>query len=216
VVGSTSLTVPARSSRRRARTRADLLIAARRVFAIRGFHEATIAEITAAADIAVGTFYLYFADKGEILTVLMREGIDALAVQVHEAMIDVPWERIIPTGIGAIFQFAYAQRELFTIAFASGHMTGAGKTVRLNLTDFLTAMFAEAEARGVLRGYDVSLLARMITGIIFQSIAWWFEYDEPGPEAMTAQVLHLLRHGLPSTLLVDVDLPLPHDLGASS
>jgi len=200
-------TTPARGSRRRARTRADLLTAARGVFATRGFHEATIAEITAAADVAVGTFYLYFADKGKVLTVLMREGIDALTAQVREAMEDVPLERIIPVGIRAIFQFAYAQRELFTIALAGGYIPGAGKNARLNLTDYLTTMLEEAEARGLLDGYDVPLLARMMTGIIFQSITWWFEFDEPGPEAMTAQVLHLLRHGLPAALLADADMP---------
>jgi len=208
IVTNASVSVPQpRGARRRARTRADLLLAARQVFAARGFHEATIAEITTAADVAVGTFYLYFTDKQDVLAVLMREGVDALAAQVRDAVADVPIERLIPAGVHAIFTFAYAQRELFAIAFAGGQAFGAGKHARLDLADHLTMVFEIATERNLLDGYDVPLLARMVTGVIFQSIAWWFDHDEPGPEAMTAQVLRLLRYGLPPTLLGDTDLP---------
>ncbi|TMB75533.1 MAG: helix-turn-helix transcriptional regulator [Chloroflexi bacterium] len=55
-----------RNTRRRTRTRAELLLAARKVFAERGYHEANIAEITQAADVGVGTFYLHFRDKDEV------------------------------------------------------------------------------------------------------------------------------------------------------
>lgn len=194
-----------RVSRQRARTRADLLAAARNVFAARGFHATTIADITATADVAVGTFYLHFRDKEDVLAVLMQEGVDALSVRVHEAVADVPLVSLIPTGLRAIFRFAYAERDLFTIALGGGQALGAGKRARLNLADYLTDALEAAAQRGLLVGYDVPLLARMLTGMIFQSIVWWFEYDEPGPEGMTAQVMHLLRDGLPPALLTDTD-----------
>ena len=34
-----------------------------RVFAEKGYHSATVRDIVAAADVAVGTFYFYFPDK---------------------------------------------------------------------------------------------------------------------------------------------------------
>src|SRR5713226_1175453 len=52
-----------RVARRRARVRADLLAAARQVFARRGYQDATITEITQLADVAMGMFYLHFRDK---------------------------------------------------------------------------------------------------------------------------------------------------------
>jgi hypothetical protein len=47
------------------------------------------------------------------------------------------------------------------------------------------------------------LLARFVTGIVTQGIVWWFENDEPGPDTMTEQVMHLLRQGLPASFLVE-------------
>ncbi|WP_370964598.1 TetR/AcrR family transcriptional regulator [Amycolatopsis sp. cg9] len=55
------------------RTRADLLAAARRLFAERGYLDTKVADIATAAGRAVGSFYTHFSDKDEILAVLRRE-----------------------------------------------------------------------------------------------------------------------------------------------
>ena len=52
--------------RRRARTRAALLEAARELFSERGYHQTRVDEITGRAGVATGTFYLYFKDKPAI------------------------------------------------------------------------------------------------------------------------------------------------------
>ena len=53
--------------RKREKTRARLLEAAKRVMAGKGVEGTTIAEIAAAADVAPGTFYNYFTTREEIL-----------------------------------------------------------------------------------------------------------------------------------------------------
>src|ERR1051326_5638917 len=72
-----------RGTRRRAHTRTTLLKAARQVFAKRGYHDASIAEITELADVGVGTFYLHFRDKDEIFTTMLTDGMRALRDQVQ-------------------------------------------------------------------------------------------------------------------------------------
>jgi AcrR family transcriptional regulator len=58
---------PARSSKsKRERTRDGLVAAAEELFAARGPDAVSIDEITAAADVAKGTFYTHFADKDDI------------------------------------------------------------------------------------------------------------------------------------------------------
>ena len=52
-----------RSDRRRDRTRAALLQAGRRLFALRDVDGVSVDEIVAAADVAKGSFYNHFADK---------------------------------------------------------------------------------------------------------------------------------------------------------
>jgi len=52
--------------------RQQLLQAARSLFAEKGYHETTVDDITRAADVAKGTFYLYFSEKREIYLEVIR------------------------------------------------------------------------------------------------------------------------------------------------
>jgi TetR/AcrR family fatty acid metabolism transcriptional regulator len=56
--------------------RRRILGAAVRTFGRRGFHEARIAEIAAAAKVAEGTVYLYFRNKEDLLGVVFDESMD--------------------------------------------------------------------------------------------------------------------------------------------
>src|SRR6516162_5222129 len=51
--------------------RLALLRAARDVFATKGYHDAKIDDIVAAAKVAKGTFYLYFPDKRSVFSELV-------------------------------------------------------------------------------------------------------------------------------------------------
>lgn len=62
-----------RARRLRDERRAEVLAAARRVFAAKGYHAASIASIVAAARTARGTFYLYFRNKRAIFDELLDE-----------------------------------------------------------------------------------------------------------------------------------------------
>ena len=53
--------------------RAGILGAAYRVFADRGFEQATMAEIAGAAGVAKGTLYLYYPSKQDIYEAAMRK-----------------------------------------------------------------------------------------------------------------------------------------------
>jgi AcrR family transcriptional regulator len=194
-----------RMSRKRSKTRADLLVAAQQVFAAQGYHDATIAQITRLADVGVGTFYLYFQDKQAIFTTLLEEGIGEIRTEVTTAIEQQPLEQMLPVALRTIFQQAFARRELFQIALSDGgHALHARVySARIELAEGITKGLTEAQARGMLAGYEIPLLARFITGMVFQGISWWFEHDGTGPEAMADQVLFLLRNGLPASLLIE-------------
>lgn len=64
---------PTRTDRRRAETRARLLAAARELFAEKGVGATRLGEITERADVAAGSLYNHFADKDEIVGVLLAE-----------------------------------------------------------------------------------------------------------------------------------------------
>jgi AcrR family transcriptional regulator len=54
-------------------TRARILVSALRVFRERGFHEATMREIAAAAEVAVGAAYYYFDSKDALVMAFYEE-----------------------------------------------------------------------------------------------------------------------------------------------
>lgn len=191
-----------RGAKRRAKTRADLLAAARKVFAKKGYHDASILDITEAADVGVGTFYLHFADKDEAFNTLIDEVFHILEEQVitevrsHEAI-------TLTVTVHSIFRHAYAQRDLFSIALASGAQVSRTIRVEDTIAGGLIRVFEQVPQPEDLQGYDIQLLARLVTGVIAQGIIWWFDQDEPGPEEMANNVLTLLAHGLPASLFTN-------------
>lgn len=69
-----------RFERRKASTRARIVEAAERLMREHGADDVTIQDITEAADVGHGTFYLHFKNKGEVL----RPVIEHLSMEVHD------------------------------------------------------------------------------------------------------------------------------------
>jgi len=65
---------------------AEILTAARKVFAQHGFTASTLDQIAAEAGIAKGTIYLYFSSKDEILWAAIRSRMNALIEQATAEM----------------------------------------------------------------------------------------------------------------------------------
>jgi len=65
-------TADSRAAQKRDERRAQLVTAAREIFGEKGYHEATVDDITRRAGVAKGTFYLYFTEKKEIYYDLVR------------------------------------------------------------------------------------------------------------------------------------------------
>ncbi|MFJ4623189.1 TetR/AcrR family transcriptional regulator [Streptomyces sp. NPDC088812] len=85
-----------RLTRRRARTRAELLDAAFAVFAAKGFGRVSIEEVCEAAGYSRGAFYSNFGSLDELFFALYRQRADLIARQVADALagdgadLDVP------------------------------------------------------------------------------------------------------------------------------
>jgi len=67
---------------KRGRTRARLTDAALRLMSERGINTTSVSEIAAAAELANGTFYLYFKDKAEIVATVCQ----AVTLAMHNEM----------------------------------------------------------------------------------------------------------------------------------
>ena len=78
------------------RTRAALVEAARRVFAEHSYAEATIADITTAAEVAHGTFYTYFESKRDLFVEVVESLVTEIRAEARSLPRsgDDPWSRI--------------------------------------------------------------------------------------------------------------------------
>ncbi len=74
-----------RSQRRRAETRVRIVEAAERLMRDRGVEAVTIHDITEAADVGHGTFYLHFLTKGDVLRPIVDRLVDRLHERVNRA-----------------------------------------------------------------------------------------------------------------------------------
>ncbi|MCH0566580.1 MULTISPECIES: TetR/AcrR family transcriptional regulator [unclassified Streptomyces] len=83
---ATERTAAPRVTRRRLRTRANLLDAAFTVFATRGFGRVSIEEVCEAAGYSRGAFYSNFASLDELFFALYRQRADLIAEQVAGAL----------------------------------------------------------------------------------------------------------------------------------
>jgi AcrR family transcriptional regulator len=79
----------------KAERRQVLLRAARDVFATKGYHDAKVDDIVAAAKVAKGTFYLYFPDKRSVFSEL----VDVLFARLGAAILKVDTARDVDAQI---------------------------------------------------------------------------------------------------------------------
>jgi AcrR family transcriptional regulator len=91
------------------RTRRRLLAAGEEVFGRRGFQFASIAEITQAAGVAQGTFYLYFDNKRDLMCAVVEEGGHELRATLSQATAAIAG-RVDKEKAGFVAFFAWMAR----------------------------------------------------------------------------------------------------------
>lgn len=131
-----------RVQRRKARTRAALLAAARQLFAARGVEGTTVAEIAEHADIAIGSFYNYFRTKDQLLEALLEQELakQRVLLELRQAQVSDPAEKI-----------SVAHRHLIRVAQTDPDW--AWLFVRLELPDRVVwSVFGDPAARDLRDG----------------------------------------------------------------
>ncbi len=105
---------------RKERRREQVLDAAKGVFARKGFHRASIADIIQRAGIARGTFYLYFKNKRHIFTSLLDSLLKELDRRIETIRLEEghppPLEQL-RANLTRVITFALEEPELVRILF---------------------------------------------------------------------------------------------------
>jgi len=64
--------------------RAEILEQAEKIFAVKGFHDVTMAEIAGASGFSIGSLYQFFKGKEHLYTTMISEKIDLMYDKIHQ------------------------------------------------------------------------------------------------------------------------------------
>lgn len=181
-------------------TRRRLLQAAEVCFSRQGFYATSVADITRRAGVSLGTFYLYFPSKTDILAELVRDVNARLRHNARTAIAGLQDRREIEReGFRAFFQFVSQNMEAYRIVreaefadppiarwyferLAHGYIKGLQAGMR----------------RREIRQFDAETLAYCLMGIgHFLGLRWaaWSK-QSPMPPHVFDQAIDLILHGL--------------------
>jgi AcrR family transcriptional regulator len=180
-------TVRKRVTKRPDERRQDIIDAAIRVFAERGVHGTTVAHITHAADVAKGTFYLYFNSKEHLLAVLKERWVDeslAKAGELLEKVGRTDWWALVDTAVESFVDFMLGHRDLIHVFVQEG-ITEATSEIFAECHRKLDMMFAGGIQAGVDAGafhtsdpmLTAQLLHNALEGTIVNAILYGQEVD---------------------------------------
>ncbi len=144
--GPASPAPPARAALSRtgraAATRASLLTAAREVFCVRGFAEASIAEVVAGAGASVGSLYHHFGGKAELYIALFedyqqrQEARAAAAVKAARAAGETEPVALFVAGSRAYLSGCWVERDVARMLLAGGGPPGFELVARRRYRDW--------------------------------------------------------------------------------
>ena len=149
--------------------RLEILDAGERVFLAKGVARASVDDIVAAAGVAKGTFYLYFASKEALVHALRERWVESIQARIAAAEARVPrddWAARLSSRMEAGTLAYFAQLDLHQVLFHGDDfhpcdddsMSLSNNLVVADLTEFLRAGAAAA----AWRVRDPELLAVML------------------------------------------------------
>jgi AcrR family transcriptional regulator len=164
--------------------REQLLTCAAQLFAERGYHPTSVADIVEHLKVGKGVFYWYFSSKEELLTELLKSSHLSLRRRQQAAIGDEPDPvRRIELGIRASLAWFREHRDYFAIIqFAATDETFAPVLARnreISLADTIRHL-KDGIVEGSIRDGDPEMLARAIHGVVAElTRAYLIERDEP-------------------------------------
>jgi len=185
--------------------RLQILVAARDVFAKRGYHQTTIDDIVLSAGVARGTFYLYFEDKRAVFVDLIDRFAAKLSMAIERIVTDEPSRPVanqVKENIRAIIRTCLAERTMTKILFTGA--LGIDSEFDRKIATFydtvmqlLTESLKDGQALGIVADGEPRVLAYLSIGafkeLLYQAVL--LGLSEESSEVLLQQMYNFLRQG---------------------
>ena len=187
--------------------RAEIMQQAEKVFAVKGFHNVTMAEIATASGFSIGALYQFFKGKEDLYIAMISEKLDLMYAEVRKA--PAVTEDIIDkieTLIDAHIQFVEKNTDFFLVfingekASVSEDMASLYKKLRDGYYDhitFIENLLKDGINRGVLRDLPSRDMAEALFFLMRSSAVTWMM--NPTKESLLSQkrfVMDIFLHGV--------------------
>ena len=200
------MALPDPVERQKSERRRQIIEAAKAVFADAGYHGASIHAIIERAQIARGTFYLYFESKAAVFDSILDEAMRHLRGLIKRIDVEtpnaVPPQQQLREQVIATLEYIVQDRSLATLLMSAGHTPDAEAAERLDqffaeVRDLLERAMESGMEIGLLRKVDPQLAAAamlgMFRGVVEQLIN---QAHLPPIESVVAEVLMIALRGV--------------------
>jgi AcrR family transcriptional regulator len=148
--------------------REQVLQHAKRIFARKGYHRTNISDIVTRAQIARGTFYLYFQNKRDLFEELLEQVLGELRLRIQRLRIGPgepePVEQL-RNNLRRVLNFLLAERELTDILL--NHSTGFDRELDSRISDFYQRV-----ADQIQRSLDLGMQMRLVRDCDTRAVAY--------------------------------------------
>lgn len=196
-----------RKERDRQLRKSDIMAAAERVFALKGYHEAAMQDIAREAQYATGTVYLYFKDKEMLYFSLLEEKMRTLTSALKESISRFPdAEDKLRIFVQESLVSFEKNQDFFRIFFSErtkGQIIREGKIVRssvmLRHKEFVEELIATGQKQKVVRNDFSAKQIADILGSIFMTVVFdWLKVghkDGKKLQDMSGFILDIFLNG---------------------
>ena len=160
----------------------SILAAARELFATKGYEDTTIAEIARAAGVAVGTVYLYFQNKHEILVEVCL-ALNAVIAQVilSPKILSLPLREMPRAIIEESFRVSRQSKRFMKLYQVGAYSPEEAERFRAGkqvITDALDAFFRQIVGQGLLPPFNTAAYAELTNDLVSASLQQCFAIEE--------------------------------------
>ena len=180
-------------------TRARLMAAAEEVFGAKRYHGASVVDITQAAGVAQGTFYVYFPSKLAIFRELVTDLSNALRKHIAISVSDLDNRlEIERAGIRAFLGFIMEHKYLYRIVREAETVDEElYRWYYQTLAKGYSAGLAHAVEKGQVQHLDPEALAYALMGVSdFLGMRWVLWEDREPPEDFFGATMRFIEWGL--------------------
>lgn len=184
-----------------------IIEAALDIFAKQGYEETTIAQIAAAAGVAVGTVYLYFHNKREIYTQSSIDWTHRLAAALQDPRIlSLPVRQVPRAMIETVFRLCHQNSNMmsiFQVDIQSPEELQQHKDADGAITGAVDAFLRSTIENGQLAPFDTLMYAKILFGMVHSALFQCFcvqeGRDEEAIRETTIEIVERLFFGPPLT-----------------